>query len=675
MTEDILRQYDALIEKISEHDRRYYVEDAPTVSDREYDRLFQQLKDLEAEHPQIKRPDSPTSRVGGAPREGFVKVSHAYPMYSLDNTYSAEELSDFFDRVESGLGASEVSYVVEPKMDGASIEIVYRDGALVLAATRGDGEVGEDVTAGIRTVPSVPLRIAGNGETVLRGEVLIHKADLHAVNRSRAEKGEAPFANPRNAAAGSLRLLDPAVTAKRPLRVMFWELAAAPDMPAFHAACLEWMREKGLPSHRLEKKCASREQAMDAILELERIKSYLPYEIDGAVIKVDDLAARKKLGYTARFPKFAVAYKFETEKAVTKLLDISVQVGRTGVLTPVAELEPVQLAGTIVARASLHNEDEIKEKDIRVGDMVQVEKAGEIIPQVVKVVLGNEARGPAFEMPPCCPVCGASATRAPGEAKRRCSNRISCPGQIKAGLQYFASRNAMNIDHLGPSVIEQLVDKGLIKDFADLYTLKVSDLSALERMGEKSAVNLSEAIGKSRSNSLDRLFVGLGIPLVGESAAVELAARYGALYAFIESSPEEEREALGAVHGIGPKIAESVAAALKDERFIAVLRRLIELGINPRFEKKTETGGPLANLTFCVTGTLSRPREAVHESIRNAGGAVHKAVSSNTNFLVVGAKVGQSKIKKAEALGTEVIDEKALERMIANPIQNIRHRT
>ena len=665
MTEDIVSKYNELIETIADHDRRYYVEDNPTISDREYDRLFQALKELEAEHPEIRRADSPTSRVGGAPREGFVKVPHVMPMYSLDNTYSEADLGDFFDRVESGLGTSAVTYIVEPKLDGASIEIVYRDGLLDLAATRGDGEIGEDVTANIRTVPSIPLRISEKGETVLRGEVVIHKEDLASVNRLRAEKGEAPFANPRNAAAGSLRLLDPSVTAERPLRVLFWELAAAPNRPETHGECLAWVRKVGLPSHKLEKRCTDRASAWAAVRELEGLRNDLPYEIDGAVIKVDDLAARSRLGYTARFPKFAVAFKFETEKAVTKLLDISVQVGRTGVLTPVAELEPVQLAGTTVARASLHNEDEIREKDIRVGDRVEVEKAGEIIPQVVRVVQGADGeRGAPFQMPDTCPVCGAPAAREPGEARHRCSNRVSCPGQIKAGLQYFASRSAMNIDHLGPAVIEQLVDRGVVSDFADLYTLEVSTLAGLERLGDKSAENLAAAINESRNRSLSRLIVGLGIPLVGESAAEELAARFGSLSAWVERDPETERTALAEVHGIGPKIAEATAAAMADERFQAVLRKFLSLGIDPKHEGRTGDGA-LAGRTFCVTGTLSRSRDAVHESIRAAGGTVHKAVSSKTDFLVAGLKVGQAKIKKAEAQGTRVIDEKTLERLIA----------
>lgn len=665
MEPKISEQYEAIIESIREHDRRYYVEDAPTISDREYDRLFQQLKDFEAAHPELRRPDSPTNRVGGSPREGFSKVPHVLPMYSLDNTYSREDLSDFFDRVENGSGTADVGYVIEPKMDGASIEIVYRDGGLFLAATRGDGETGEDVTANIRTIPSVPLRISETGEVVLRGEVLIHKADLEIVNRDRVEKGEAPFANPRNAAAGSLRLLDPSVTAKRPLRVLFWELAVAPNLPQSHAACLKRMRDLGLPSHRLER-CCGRADAMQAIEAFEAMRSTLPYEIDGAVIKVDDLALRKKLGYTARFPKFAAAYKFETEKAVTRLTGISVQVGRTGVLTPVAELMPVQLAGTVVSRASLHNEDEIREKDIRVGDMVVVEKAGEIIPQVVKVNPGPpEERGAPFEMPRQCPICGAKAAREVGEAKVRCTNRLSCPGQIKAGLQHFASRSAMNIDHLGPSVIDQLVDKGVVKDFADLYTLDVETVSALERMGKKSAVNLVDALNQSRGNKLDRLFVGLGIPLVGESAGAELAARYGSLSAFVAASLDKEKEALAAVHGIGPKIADSVVSALADERFKTVLKKLLDLGIDPVFTPPAGKGdGPLVDVTFCVTGTLSVPRENVHEAIRQAGGTVHKAVSAGTRYLVVGTKVGASKIKKAEEAGTKVIDEQTLNEMI-----------
>jgi DNA ligase (NAD+) len=660
--------YDDLVTLILEHDRRYYVDDAPVISDREYDRLFAELKQIESDYPDLRRPDSPTLRVGGAPKREFREVRREVKMYSLDNTYDEGELGDFFERVRKSLGETPV-YVVEPKLDGASIEITYREGVLVLASTRGDGAVGEDVTENIRTVRTVPLRIPEPGEVVVRGEVFIERADLEAVNVERQSRGEPPFANPRNAAAGSLRLLDPVITAKRPLRVFLWELVSAPGLPSTHSAGLGWMARQGLPMHGREVICGSEAEVVEAVLRFEAMRPELPFDIDGAVIKVDDLESRKRLGHTARFPRFAVAFKFETEKAETKLIGITCQVGRTGTLTPVAEIEPVQLAGTTVSRASLHNEDEIRDKDVRVGDRVVIEKAGEIIPQVVSVIPAPpELRGPVFTMPSVCPVCGASTAREAGSARWRCTNTIACPGQLKASLRHFASRGAMDIEHLGPSLIEQLVDRGLVQDPADLYGLNRKDIAGLERMAEKSAENVVNAVEASRERPLDRLITGLGIPLVGEVAARQLAERYGTLSGFIGLSGEAEREALAEIHGIGPKIADAVATVLDDERFRGVVQKLLDRGVDLKQPRVAGDGrGALSGRSFCVTGTLSRPRAEIHEMIRAAGGEVHKAVTQKTTFLVAGGKVGQAKIKKALAAGTRVIDEVVLRSMIDTP--------
>ncbi len=664
MSQDIKERYDELVTEILEHDRRYYMEDAPVISDREYDRLFGELKQIERDHPDLKRPDSPTQRVGGTPKEGFRQVRRPVRMYSLDNTYNAEDLDEFFERVRTALGTTP-TYVVEPKLDGASIEMTYREGVLALASTRGDGQVGEDVTENIRTVRTVPLRIAEPGEVVVRGEVCIERAALETVNRERLARGEAAFANPRNAAAGSLRLLDPTITATRPLKVFLWELVTTPPMPKTHSAGQAWMAGQGLPTHGLERVCDSEAGVMAAIERFDAMRRELPYDIDGAVIKVDDLESRRKLGHTARFPRFAVAFKFETEKATTRLLGITCQVGRTGALTPVAELEPVQLAGTTVSRASLHNEDEIREKDVRVGDQVVIEKAGEIIPQVVAVIPAEAgSRGPVFEMPAACPVCGAPTEREAGEARWRCTNTLACPGQLKAALRHFASRGAMDMEHLGPSLIDQLIGNGLVKDPADLFGLTAAQIEGLERMGRKSAENVVNAVADSRDRPLDRLINGLGIPFVGEVAARQLAEHYGSLSGLAAREPGAERTTLAKIHGIGPKIADAVASALEDERFMGVVRKLLDQGIDPKRAESAGTGGSLETLSFCVTGTLTRPRAEIHELIKAAGGEIHKSVTQKTAYLVTGEKVGQAKIKKAEAAGTKVIDEATLMSML-----------
>jgi DNA ligase (NAD+) len=661
---DEAARHAAIVREIAEHDRRYYVDDAPTVSDREYDRLFAELKALEEAHPSLRTAGSPTQRVGGAPQAGFTRVRHVTRMGSLDNTYSREDLLAFLSRVETALGATPV-FVVEPKLDGASIELVYRKGALALAATRGDGVEGEDVTANARTIRSLPLAIPCRGEVVVRGEVLIDRAALEAINAEREAGGEAPFANPRNAAAGSLRLLDPAVTARRPLRVFLYELVLAPDAFASHLECLGWIASQGLPTHRLERRCSRADEVMAAVEAFGAGRAGLPFDIDGAVIKVDDVDARRRLGSTSRFPRWAVAFKFEAERATTRLADIVVQVGRTGALTPVAVLEPVTLAGTTVSRATLHNEDEIREKDIRVGDLVVVEKAGEVIPQVVAVAdVAGARRGPPFEMPAACPACGGRAVRGEGEARWRCTNRLSCPGQRKAALLHFTTRAAMDIDHLGPSLALQLVDEGLVRDPADLYSLSVEQLAHLPRMAEKSAQNLIGSIGESRARPLDRLISGLGIPLAGEVAAVKLAERFGTLSGMAAADPAVEREALSQVRGIGPKIAQSVAEALSDERFMAVVRKFLAMGLDPAARPAAPATGPLAGSSFCVTGTLSRPRAQVHEEIRAAGGEVHDGVRKGTTYLVAGDKVGKAKIDKARAQGVQVIDEAGLEALL-----------
>lgn len=650
-----------LVEEIRAHDRRYYVDSAAIVSDREYDRLFAELKDLERDHPELVTRDSPTQRVGAQPVDGFERVPHPRRMYSLDNTYDEGELRDFLKRVKGGLGDEDaVELVVEPKLDGASMELIYRDGILQAALTRGDGIEGENVTSNVRTIRSLPLRIPSTGEVIARGEIIINMEDLEAVNRERKERSEPAFANPRNAAAGSLRLLDPAITSRRPLRIILYELVDAPGMPGSHVECLEWLADQGLPTHGMQRVCMSTEEVTAAISDLDAKRAELPFEIDGAVVKVDREDLRERLGFTARFPRWAVAYKFEAQQARTRLIDILVQVGRTGALTPVAVLEPVLLVGTTISRASLHNEDEIRSKDIRVGDMVIVEKAGEIIPQVVEVIRARDTeRGDPFVMPTTCPVCGGPTGREEGEARWRCTNRLACPGQLKAALRHFALRSAMDIEHLGPSLIDQLVTNELVRDPADLFSLTVEQVEGLDRMAEKSARNLIAAIDKSREKPLDRLITGLGIPLVGEVAAVQLAPRYGNLSGFFQAIPAVQREELAAIHGIGDKIADSIANSLEDERFMGVVKRLLDLGVDPVARGESEKGS-LFGMSFCLTGKLFEPRARIQERIRAAGGEVHSAVKKGTGYLVTGEKVGKSKIQKARDAGTEIIDEETL---------------
>jgi len=658
---DAKRRHAELSAEIRHHDRLYYIENAPEISDREYDRLFQALKDLESTHPELSTPLSPTQRIGATPKVGFLRVRHESRMYSLDNTYNQGDVEDFLKRVEDAVRSEVDGYVIEPKLDGASIELTYRNGELELAATRGDGLEGEDVTSTIRTIRSLPLVIPEKAKVILRGEVFINRADLETVNRERIQAGEQPFANPRNAAAGSLRLLDPSIAAERPLRIFLYEVVESPEAPETHAACLDWIARQGLPAHKLQILAHGEQEIFAALDKIKSLRNKLPYEIDGAVIKVNSLEQRRALGHTARFPRFAVAFKFEAERAQTRLLAITVQVGRSGTLTPVAELEPVPLSGSIVSRASLHNEDEIRAKDIRVGDTVVVEKAGEIIPQVVEAIPADpELRKEPFAMPNRCPICNSETRREAGESRWRCTNRLSCPGQLKASILHFARRAALDIEHLGPSLIDQLVEAKLISDPADLYALTEEQLSKLDRMGEKSAKNLLQAIESSRLRTLDRLIAGLGIPLVGEVAARELAKRYSSLQDFACRDPERERLDLSEIHGIGPKIAESVASALEDPKFLQILQKLLDQQIDPHGEVSTTPEGSLIGSSFCVTGTLSRPRAEIHAQIQDAGGTVHTTVKKTTTYLVAGSKVGQNKIDKAKKNGTLILDEHGL---------------
>ncbi|MFT3923050.1 MAG: NAD-dependent DNA ligase LigA [Myxococcales bacterium] len=661
-------RHQQLCREIEQHNQRYYLDDAPSISDADYDALYRELVALEREHPELVTVHSPTQRIGAVPREGLAKVKRRVRMFSLDNAYGEGELSEFDRRVRDGLGEARVSYVCEPKLDGASIEVVYMDGRLTQASTRGDGETGEDVTANVRTIRNVPLSIPHEGTLTLRGEIIIHRGDLAQINEQRALKGEEPFANPRNAAAGSLRLLEPRLTAERPLRAVFYD--AVESLADHHIELLAKLRDLGLPTHRRERLCHGVEEAIAYIRQFDRERADLPYETDGVVIKVDAQRERQELGATARFPRWAIAYKFAAERKETRVLSITADVGRTGALTPVAELEPVPLSGTVVSRASLHNLDYIASRDVRVGDTVSVEKAGEIIPQVIGVNLAlRPEHTERWSAPTHCPACGTPVRRIEGEAALRCPNP-SCPGRLKAAVFHFTRRSAMDVDGLGESLIEQLVDTRLIADLADIFALpsRRDELLKLDRMAKKSADNLLASIERARTGrGFDRLLSGLGIPLVGSVVARVLAEKYGDLSHLLERAPEALQQDLSDISGVGPKIAESVANFLVSPEQRNTLQKLVDLGVSTQTLRRERVSGPLSGLSFCVTGTLSRPREEIHAQIEALGGETHTSVKKGTTYLVVGDKVGQTKLDAAKKKGAQIIDQAGLEALLARP--------
>lgn len=659
-------RYQQLVSEIRAHDYRYYVLDDPLIGDREYDALYRELRELEAAAPELVQQDSPTSRVGADLRSELRSVPHVARMMSLDNTYSESELLEFLRRVEDGLpDGAQVEYCLEPKLDGGSVEILYRDGRLVGGSTRGDGQTGEEISENLRTIRSLPLRIDDKRPITLRAEVVIFRRDLEQINEERAELGEPPFANPRNAASGSLRMLDPRVVAKRRLRAFVYQVLEGPTLAATHAEALDYVATLGLPTHKQHRVCKTAAELKAAIDAVEALRAGYPYEIDGTVVKVNSFAQQDLLGETAKFPRWAIAYKFGAERAKTRVLDIIVQVGRTGALTPVAVLEPVQLAGTTVSRASLHNAEIIGNLDVRLGDQVLIEKAGEIIPQVVSVDK-SERKGSerAFHMPKHCPVCGTVVEQREDEVALRCPNR-QCPAVIKGALFYFARRFAMDVDQLGLALIDQLVDRGLVHDVADLYQLTVEQLCGLERMAQKSAQNVVRAIASSRERTFDRLITGLGIEHIGQVAARQLAEEIGSLQEFLKLDEQHTRERLGSIAGFGPKMVDSVVAYLQDASNHALLERLLALGVSRAQPRAAVVSGPLAGQSFCVTGVLSRKRDDVHESIRQKGGTVHDKVKKGTSYLVIGEKVGKTKIDAAKKVGTAVISEAELDALLA----------
>ena len=660
------KRHDALVAEIRAHDYRYYVLDDPAIDDRAYDALYAELRGLEEKHPELKSAVSPTQRVGDELRSDLRTVPHVVPMMSLDNTYNDEDLAEFERRVIDGLPAGAVSeFCVEPKLDGASVEILYRDGALVGGSTRGDGVSGEDIAPNLKTMRSLPLTIPYTKPLTLRAEVVIFRRDLAKINEVRVAAGEAPFANPRNAASGSLRMIDPRVVAQRPLRVMVWQVVEGPELASTHAGALDKIAEFGLPTHRLQRVCKSPEEVRAYISEIDAARREYPYETDGAVVKVNSFNSQNILGTTAKFPRWAIAYKFGAERATTRVLSIVVQVGRTGALTPVANLEPTQLAGTVVSRASLHNAEIIEHLDVRVGDLVSIEKAGEIIPQVISVDASarNGSEVP-WQMPEQCPSCGSKVVISEEEVAIRCPNP-RCPDKVKGAIFHFSRRFAMDIDHLGEALIEQLITHKLIADVSDLYELTVPQLEALERMGKKSAVNVVQSIDKSREQPLERLLTGLGIEHVGQVAARQLAEAAESLEHLLSWGSEHVLEHVANIAGFGPKMVDSVKRYLENAENRQLLEKFARLQVSrPQPKARAAATGPLSGSSFCVTGVLSRKREDVHDAIRAAGGEVQDKVKKGTTYLVIGEKVGKAKTDSAKKFGARVIDEATLERLI-----------
>src|SRR5271169_369302 len=664
---DLQKKIDALRDKIRYHEHRYYVLDNPEISDAEFDKLMDELIALEAAHPEFITSDSPTQRVGGKPSEEFAKVRHSTPMLSLGKTTSEDELRDWERRVHELTGESRVDYVCELKLDGMSLALRFVGGKLTLGITRGDGAVGEDVTPNVRTVRSVPLTIPGKTlekaglprDFEVRGELLMPLAAFQRMNEEREEQGLPVFANPRNATAGTVRTLEPSVTAQRRLDFFAYGLLAD-GRPIFdrHSQVLKALQAAGFkvnPRHKLAKNL---KQVMEFVNETDSVRDSLPYEIDGVVVKVDRLALQDELGFTGKAPRWAIAYKFAARAGETQIEDILVQVGRTGKLTPVAALKPVSIGGTTVTRATLHNMDEIERLGVRIGDWVAVERGGDVIPKVVKV-LEDKPRGHRhFHMPQRCPVCGGHVVRAEGEADHRCVN-VNCPAKLHESIRHFASRGVMNIEGMGDALVNQLVENGMVKDVADIYKLSETSLLTLERMGKKSAQNILDEIQNSKKLPLERVIYGLGIRFVGERTAQFLAEAFGSMDALMAASKEELQQ----VNEIGPRVSAAIREFFDEPKNVALVERLRDAGLTFRGKKK-QRATTLAGKTFVLTGTLERhTRDEAKKLIEDAGGKVSGSVSKKTDYVVAGAEAG-SKLGKARDLGVPVIGEKEMEEMV-----------
>ncbi len=653
------KRLELLRQELQKHERLYYVEDNPEISDRDYDWMTKELEELENKYPEWVTADSPTKRVGGKASEKFAPIVHQYPMLSLDNTYNVEELKKFHERMVKNLGSDkDIEYVVELKIDGLGVTLTYDNGVLIQGATRGDGKVGEDITANLKTIKSIPLRIKEKQKLEVRGEVYMERDAFDALNKSRQVNDEPLFANPRNAAAGSLRLLDSTITANRPLNIFIYNVGERERFTS-HFESLETLRSLGFRINPETILCKRFEDVFEIIDKWETRKNEIDYDVDGLVIKVNSFAFQDRLGATNKYPRWAVSYKYEPEHATTVVKDIICQVGRTGSITPVALLEPVFLSGSTVGRATLHNEDEVKRLDIRVGDEVVVKKAGEIIPKVIKVIEKKDGqRGDKFEMPKECPECSEPISREEGEAAWRCVN-LYCPAQLKERLLHFASRDAMDIDHLGPAILEQLVDSGLVKEPSNFYDLKLEDLIPLERLADKSAQNLIDSIQKSKEAGLARLIYGLGIRFVGQRVAAVLADNFSDLDNLLKTSTED----LESIDEIGPKIVESLSAYFTNEENSDALRRLSEKGLKTNVIK-SQVGDSLKGKQFVLTGTLeTMTRDSAKKKILELGGRVTSSVSAKTDYVVAGTDPG-SKLAKAKKLEVKVLSEDEFKIMI-----------
>ena len=668
MNKQIQKRIDTLREEINSHNYSYYVLDNPEIPDSEYDRLLRELGELEQQNPELITSDSPTQRVGATPLDFFSEVKHEVPMLSLGNAFSDQDMNGFDRRIREGVESENIEYAAEPKLDGLAISLLYKNGLLVRAATRGDGRTGEDVTLNIRTIEAIPLKLRGKDfppVIEIRGEVVMPKAGFEKLNRQQLEKGEKPFVNPRNAAAGSLRQLDPKITATRPLSFYSYGvgLIEGITLPNKQSVMMDKLKSWGLRINPESRVVKGAKGCVEYYENLAKKRNDLPDEIDGIVYKVDDINFQKIMGFVSRAPRWAIARKFPAQEEMTKLLAIDIQVGRTGALTPVARLEPVFVGGVTVSNATLHNQDEIDRLDVRVGDTVIVRRAGDVIPQIVSVVKSKrEGKPRRFYLPDSCPVCGSETARNKDEAVTFCTGGLFCEAQRKEAIKHFASRRAMNVDGLGDKLVEQLVDEGLIHTIADLYLLDVESLIKLERMAEKSAKNLVASLEKSKTTTLARFVFSLGIHSIGETTAQTLANHFSTL----ENIMNADEEKLLAVPDVGPIVAENLITFFKQEHNIEVVEQLIDVGINwPKIKKKSSNELPLAGKTFVVTGTLeTMGRNDAKAALQELGAKVSGSVSKKTDYVVVGENPG-SKATKAAELGVTILDEKALTELLS----------
>lgn len=651
---------------IEYHNKRYYQQDAPEISDSEYDRLMRELQDLENSYPEEFSAASPTQRVGDAPLAKFASFDHPSPMFSLANAFSNEEIIEFDTRIKRLAGVDSISYVAEPKLDGLAVNLIYENGLFTRGATRGDGTTGEDVTQNLKTISSLPLKMKGTSHNPvpsfieIRGEVYMEKEPFQKLNLRRIEEGEEPFANPRNAAAGSLRQLDSRITARRPLNIFLYGIGNLKDITfSTHWESLQALAGWGFPVNKFIEKTHDINSSIKYFERIGAMREKLPYEIDGIVLKVNDISLQKKLGNVSRNPRWALACKFPAAQATTVVKEIFIGVGRMGTLTPVAIMEPVNIGGAMVSRATMHNEDEVLKKDVRVGDTVIIQRAGDVIPEVVRVILEKRTgREKKFKMPTHCPQCGSEVVRFEGEAAHRCVN-ISCPAQLKEHIRHFASRGAMDIEGLGEKVSAQLFDTKLIADPADLYFLTKEQLLVLDRQAEKSAQNLIDAINKSKNPTLDKFIYALGIRHVGERTAKLLADHFGSMENLIKAKQED----LTSLNEIGPEIAASIVEFFHEQKNIDVMNKFSKAGVIPQ-KKTIRANAPLQGKSFVFTGTLENMgRNEAKMLVENLGGTIHSSITKNTTYVVAGSKPG-SKLEKAKSSGIKIISEKELLKLI-----------